>query len=69
VASGRSVNASTLAEEVTNLGDHGGRDQSRFIKRLEESRRAVVVGVCGPGGGDEDVGVEEDHSWPKPRLR
>jgi hypothetical protein len=26
----------------------------------------VVVGVCGPGGGDEHVGVEKDHSWPKP---
>jgi len=54
---------------LTELGDHGGRDQSRFIKRLEEPRRAVVVGVCGPGGGDDDVGVEEDHSWPKPRRR
>ena len=63
------VRATPLAEEVTDLGDHGGRDQSQFIKRLEEPRRAVVVGVCGPGGGDEDVGVEEDHSWPKPRRR
>ena len=60
------VRPTSLAEEVTDFGDHGGRDQSQFIKRLEEPRRAVVVGVCGPGGGDEHVGVEKDHSWPKP---
>ena len=63
------VRAASLAEEVTDLRDHGGRHQSRFIKGLEEPRRAVVVGVCRPGGGDEDVGVQEDHSWPKPRRR
>ena len=63
------VRAAPLAEEVTNLGDHGGRDQSRFGEGLEQARRAVMVGVCRPGGGDEQVGVEEDHSWPKPRRR
>ena len=63
------VRAAPLAEEVTNLSDHSGRDQSRFIKRLKEPGRAVVVGVRRSGGGDEQVGVEEDHSWPKPRRR
>jgi hypothetical protein len=60
------VRATPLAQELTRLGDHGGRDQSRFIKGLEELRRAVVVDVCGPGGGHEDVGVEEDHSCRSP---
>jgi len=63
------VRATKLAEEVTDLGDHGGCDQSRFGEGLEQPRRAVVVGVCGPGGGDEQIGVEEDHSRPKPRRR
>src|SRR3712207_4634918 len=30
--------AAPLAEEVTDLGDRGGGDRSRFIKRLEEPR-------------------------------
>ena len=63
------VRAAPLAEELTNLGDHGGRDQSRFGEGLEQARRAVMVSVCRPGGGDEQVAVEKDHSWPKPRRR
>ena len=63
------VRATPLAEAVTDLGDHGGRDESRFGEGFEQPRRAVVIGVCGPGGGDEQVCVDEDHSRPKPRRR
>ena len=63
------VRATSLAEEVTDFGDHGGCDQSRFDEGLEQPRRTAVIGVRRPGCGDEDVGVEEDHSWPKPRRR
>ena len=39
------VRAAPLAEEIADLGDHGGPDELRFDEGLEETRRAVVVGT------------------------
>lgn len=49
-------------EEVGGLGDHHGGGHQRAGVVLENDLASLVMGVVGVRGGDQDAGIDQQHS-------